>query len=158
MPAKTWAALSSELTEATATVGEAVVAVQGRRHPSSGILWGRDAVVTVSHSLPGDETLKVVLAPGRTSSARLAGRDPRTDTAVLKLAESVEPAVRWSESSGLKVGELMLALGRTWRGNIVASSGVLSGLTGPCRTWRGGELDQFIRPDLVIYPGFSGGP
>jgi S1-C subfamily serine protease len=41
----------------------------------------------------------------------------------------------------------------------VASSGILSGLiSGPMRTWRGGELDQFIRPDLTMYPGFSGGP
>jgi S1-C subfamily serine protease len=49
-------------------------------------------------------------------------------------------------------------LGRTWRGNIVAASGIISGLMGRWRTWRGGELDQFIRPDLTLYPGFSGGP
>ena len=53
----------------------------------------------------------------------------------------------------------MLALGRSWRGNIVASSGIVSGLIdGPWRTWRGGELERFVRPDLTLYPGFSGGP
>jgi S1-C subfamily serine protease len=75
------------------------------------------------------------------------------------LQEKVDaPVPRWGDSSGLRVGELVLALGRTWRGNVVASSGVISGLMGAWRTWRGGQLDQFIRPDLVMYPGFSGGP
>jgi S1-C subfamily serine protease len=59
----------------------------------------------------------------------------------------------------VRVGELVLALGRTWRGNVVASAGILSGvIPSPWKTWRGGELDQFIRPDLKLYPGFSGGP
>src|SRR5262249_36369834 len=57
------------------------------------------------------------------------------------------------------IGELTLAVARSWRGNVVASSGIISGLMpGPWRTWRGGELDQFVRPDLTMYPGFSGGP
>jgi S1-C subfamily serine protease len=67
--------------------------------------------------------------------------------------------VRWSAVSNLRIGELVLALARTRRGNIVASSGIISGLMqGPWRTWSGGDLDQFVRPDLTMYPGFSGGP
>jgi len=59
----------------------------------------------------------------------------------------------------LRVGELVLALARTRRGNVAASSGIISGLiNAPLRTWRGGEIDQFIRPDLNLYAGFSGGP
>ena len=62
-----------------------------------------------------------------------------------------------SPTTSLRVGELVLALARTRRGHIVASSGILSGLiSGPTRTWRGGEIDQFIRPDLNMYPGFPG--
>jgi S1-C subfamily serine protease len=154
-----WKALSHELAETAATVGKSVVAVHGRRHPSSGILWNKDSVVTASHALRRDEDITVVLAPGNKTQGRVAGRDPGTDLAVVRLQEKVDaPALHWGDPSGLRVGELVLALGRSWRGNIVASSGVVSGLMGHWRTWRGGELDQFIRPDLVMYPGFSGGP
>ncbi|HEV2963784.1 MAG TPA: trypsin-like peptidase domain-containing protein [Candidatus Angelobacter sp.] len=154
-----WAALSNELAEAAAAVGKSVVAVHGRRHPSSGILWNKDSVVTASHALRRDEEITVVLAPGAKTMGRVAGRDPGTDLAVVRLQEKVDaPALSWGDSSVLRVAELVLALGRTWRGNVVASSGVISGLMGNWRTWRGGQLDQFIRPDLVMYPGFSGGP
>jgi S1-C subfamily serine protease len=135
-----------------------VVAVHGRRHPSSGIIFTSDSVVTASHALRREEEITVILAPGTKTSARLVGRDPNTDLAVLRLAQPVEaPAPRWGETANLRVGELVVAAARTWRGNLVASSGILSGLMGPWRAWRGGEIEQFIRPDLNFYPGFSGG-
>jgi S1-C subfamily serine protease len=68
------------------------------------------------------------------------------------------PAPHWGETASLRVGELVVAAARTWRGNLVASSGILSGIMGPWRPWRGGEIEQYIRPDLNLYPGFSGGP
>jgi len=154
-----WAALSNQLAEASTEVGKSVVAVHGRRHPSSGILWTNDSVVTANHALRRDEDISIVIAPGQSTAARVVGRDPGTDLAVLRLQQPAQggPA-RWGHASKLRVGELVLALARTWRGNIVASSGVISGLMGRWRTWRSGELDQFIRPDLTLYPGFSGGP
>lgn len=154
-----WAILSNQLAEAAATAGNSVVAVHGRRHPSSGVLWSADSVVTANHALRRDEEISVVTAPGQSTTARVIGRDASTDLAVLRLQQPVQAsAARWGDASKLRVGDLALALGRTWRGNIVASSGIISGLMGPWRTWRGGELDQFIRPDLTLYPGFSGGP
>ena len=160
MPDKIWAAISNELATTTATAGKSVVAVLGRRHPSSGILFRPDAIVTASHALRRDDEIAVVTGPGQKLKAQLAGRDAGTNLAVLRLEHSIDaPPVAWSSTSNLRVGELVLALGRTWRGNIAASSGILSGLVpGPWRTWRNGELDQFIRPDLTLYPGFSGGP
>jgi len=154
-----WATFSNELAGAAADVGKSVVAVHGHRHPSSGILWSADAVVTANHSVQRDEDLTVVTAPGQSTAARVIGRDPTTDLAVLRLEQPAQAGpARWGDAAKLRVGELVLALGRTWRGNIVASSGIISGLMGRWRTWRGGELDQFIRPDLTLYSGFSGGP
>src|SRR5579864_1265001 len=154
-----WAALSRELADATATAGKSVVAVHGRRHPSSGILWTSDSVVTANHALRRDEDISVVIASGQSVAARMIGRDSGTDLAVLRLQQPVPgDRAQWGDASKLRIGELVLAVGRTWRGNIVSSSGVVSGLMGRWRTWRGGELDQFIRPDLMLYPGFSGGP
>ncbi|HYX54121.1 MAG TPA: trypsin-like peptidase domain-containing protein [Candidatus Limnocylindrales bacterium] len=159
MAERIWAALSKEIAETSAETGKTVVAVLGRRHPSSGVFFSRDAVITVNHALRRDEDIGVVIAPGKKISASVAGRDPSTDMAVLRLAEPVEaPLVRWA-SGQARVGEFVLGLGRSWRGNIVASSGILSGvITAPWKTWQRGELDQFIRPDLTFYPGFSGGP
>jgi S1-C subfamily serine protease len=51
---------------------------------------------------------------------------------------------------------LVIAVARSRRGNLVASSGILSGVMGAWRTWHGAEIDRFIRPDLTMYPGFSG--
>jgi S1-C subfamily serine protease len=154
-----WSALSKQLADAAAGVSASVVALQGKRHSSSGIVWSRDSVVTANHALGRDDEISLITAPGKAVSARVAGRDPSTDLAVLRLHEPLEaPATPWADASNLRVGDLVLALGRTRRGNIVASSGIVSGLLGRWRTWRGGELDQFIRPDLNLYPGFSGGP
>jgi S1-C subfamily serine protease len=154
-----WATLSQQFSDAAATAGASVVAVHGRRHPSSGILWSSDYVVTAHHALRRDDEISVMATSGKKTSGRVIGRDPSTDLAVLRLQQPVEDSpARWGDSSTLRIAELVLALARTWRGNIVASSGIISGLMGRWRTWRGGELDQFIRPDLAMYSGFSGGP
>lgn len=155
-----WTKLSHELAEASAAAGKSVVAVQGTRHVSSGIVIAKDAVVAASHAVRRDEEISVIAGPGQKIAARVSGRDPGTDLAVLRLEQPVEAkSARWASNDNLRVGELVVAVARTRRGHIVASSGILSGLiAGPVRTWRGGEIDQFIRPDLTMYTGFSGGP
>lgn len=160
MAERIWEALSDELAQSAEQAGKSVVAVHGRRHPSSGVVLGSDSIVTTNHALRRDEDITVVVATGEQIPARVAGRDPGTDIAVLRLAQPIAGSPpRWGDPSRLRIGDLVLALGRTWRGNVVASSGIVSGLIGgPWRTWRGGELDQFVRPDLTLYPGFSGGP
>jgi S1-C subfamily serine protease len=155
-----WSKLSNELAEASANASKSIVAVQGTRHLSSGIVIAKDAVVAASHAVRRDDDITLITAPGEKLSARVSGRDPSTDLVVLRLQQAIDaPAARWTSTLSLRVGELVLALARTRRGHVVASAGILSGLiNGPMRTWRGGELDQFIRPDLTMYPGFSGGP
>jgi S1-C subfamily serine protease len=161
MANKTWDALSQEFAQTADEAGKSLVALQGWRHPATGILLTADSIVTVNHAVRHEGEVPVLLGGGVRASARVAGRDAGTDLAVLRLDQQVQPAaqIRWATDAKLRVGELTLALARTRRGNIVASSGVISGLIpGPWRTWRGGELDQFVRPDLTLYPGFSGGP
>lgn len=160
MTEKIWQALSKELTNTVELAGKSVVAVVARRHPCSGIVFRSDAVITAHHALRRDDEITVITGPAEKVKARVAGRDAGTDLALLRLERPLQaPAARWGTTANLKVGEFTLALGRTWRGNVVASAGILSGfMPGPWRTWRGGELDQFIRPDLTFYPGFSGGP
>lgn len=160
MADRVWQALANELSETTAEAGKAVVAVIGGKRPSSGVVLSRDTVVTVNHGLRRDDEIAVISSPGQKVTAKVIGRDATTDLAVLKLESAISTAVaKWGSTQKVRVGELVLALGRSWRGNVVASSGILSGvIAGPWRTWRGGEMEKFIRPDLTLYPGFSGGP
>ncbi len=151
--------ISNEFAAGGEKAGGRVVAVHARRWmPTSGIEWNKGVVVTVHHGVQRDDDIKVLLAAGRTVSAKLAGRDPSTDIAVLRLEEGSSGAPQFGDSTSLRLGHLVLALGRTRRGDLVASSGIIGGISGEWRSRRGGQLDQHIRLDLALYPGFSGGP
>jgi S1-C subfamily serine protease len=151
--------ISSEFASAAEKVGSSVVAVHARRWmPTSGIEWKRGVVITVHHGVQRDEDIQVLLGAGRTVSAKLAGRDPSTDIAVLRIEEGSAGTPQLGDSTSLRLGHLVLALGRTRRGDLVASSGIIGGISGEWRNRRGGHLDQHIRLDLALYPGFSGGP
>jgi S1-C subfamily serine protease len=151
--------LSNELSSIAEQVGPSVVAVRARHRTfSSGIQWRKGVIVTVDHGISRDENVTVVVEGGTSIPATVAGRDPSTDLAVLKVEASALPLAQTGEGGTAKVGEIVLALGRSLRGNVVASAGIIGGVSGEWRTWRGGRLDQQIRLDLELYPGFSGGP
>jgi S1-C subfamily serine protease len=147
--------LSSELAAAVERVGRVVVAVNARpRLSSTGVHWRPGIVVTADHTVRSDEDITITCPDGRTVAARLAGRDPGTDIAVLRVDAIDLPSAEFGDPASLKVGHIVLAVGDGPR----ASWGVVSALGGRWRTWRGGEIDQFMRLDLTLYPGFSGGP
>jgi S1-C subfamily serine protease len=152
-------ALSNDLAAAVATVGRSVVAVHARRRiPASGVIWQPGVVVATHHTLQRDDDITVGLHDGTTVAATLAGRDPSTDLAVLRLAtasSAAPPAAASTEAP--RVGQLVLALGRPGA-SVTASLGIVSALGGEWRTWQGGTIDQFVRLDVAVYDGFSGGP
>ena len=149
------AALSEGLAGAVEKVGASVVRVNGRRRrPSSGIVYAPDAVLTASHALEREEDVTVSADDGRTLPARLVGRDPSTDLAVLRV-EGLDVVAVPAEGEP-RIGELALAVGRSGEGPR-ASLGVVSGVGGPLRTWRGGRLERYIATDATPYPGLSGG-
>ena len=151
--------LSDELSAAVLAASRSVVAVHGgRRYGASGVHWRDGVVVTTDHALEHDEDLGVTLADGTRSSAQLAGRDPSTDLAVLRLAAPASTAVTERlASDALRIGHVVLAVARPGGDGHAASMGVLSALSDAWTTWRGGRVDKFIRADLTLYPGFSGG-
>jgi S1-C subfamily serine protease len=153
-----WQQLSQEITEGVAKAGRAIVAVDGRSgHTSSGIVWRAGFVVTAAHTVRSGANTSVIVTGGRRVPASLAGRDHGADIAVLKIDEQVDSDITaFGDTTSLAVGEIVVAVARTRRGNIVASSGILGGLMSEWRTGRT-RIDQFIRPDLTLYPGFSGG-
>jgi S1-C subfamily serine protease len=116
--------------------------------------WRPGIVVTAAHTVRVEEEIRVTWPDGRAAPASLVGRDPGTDLAVLRIGDTDWPVAEVGDSAELKVGTLVLAVGYGPR----ASWGVISAVGGAWRTWRGGEMDRFLRVDLVLYPGFSGGP
>ena len=153
------ASFSQELSAAAEKAGPSVVTVHARhRVPSSGIHWRRGIVVTANHTVRREDDITVLVHGGKRVSAKLAGRDPGTDLAVLKFDQETDvPIPQFADTANLKLANFILALGRTRFGNLVASAGIIGGLGGEWRTWRGGRIDQNIRLDLALYPGFSGG-
>jgi S1-C subfamily serine protease len=152
-------ALSNDLAGAVESAGRSVVAVHARpRTPSSGVHWRQGVIVTADHTVKRDEEISVSLPDGRMVPVVLAGRDASTDLAVLKLQEAEFPAAEIGDATSLRVGHVVLAVARPGERGVSASWGVISALSGPWRSWHGGQIDQFIRPDLSLYPGFSGGP
>src|SRR5256886_9679074 len=150
--------LSTELADAVESAGRAVVAIHARRRiPASGVHWRPGVVVATHHTINRDDNITVTLPDGTTAPATLAGRDPSTDLAVLKLAAQNLPAATLRSDTPPTVGELVIALGRPGP-SVTASWGVLSRVDGPWRTWHGAEIDSLLRLDLAIYDGFSGGP
>jgi S1-C subfamily serine protease len=151
--------LSQELAATVETVGESTVRVEGRRRlPATGVLWNSDGVIVTSHHVvERKDNIHVGLPNGETIDAQLVGRDPSTDLAVLRVNASGLQAANWASANEVKVGHLVLALGRPGD-NMQATLGVISAIEGRWRTRAGGDMDTYLQTDVVMYPGFSGGP
>ena len=154
----TLASLSSELAKLVEEFQPYVVAVHARGHyPSSGVHWRPGIIVTADHTVRRDEDIQVTLPDGKRADAVLAGRDPGTDLAALKVDGLGSPAPQAGGGDQVKAGELALVLGRSPDSGPNASLGVISAVSGPWRTWRGGRLDNYIRLDATMFPNSSGG-
>jgi S1-C subfamily serine protease len=151
--------LSQSLAATVESAGASVVRVEARpRFPASGIVWSSDGViVTAHHIVEEEENINIGLADGRTATAKLVGRDPTTDIAVLRAQMSGLTARNWVDINAVKVGQLVLALGRPGK-TVMATLGIISALGEMWRTPGGGQIDRYLQTDVVMYPGFSGGP
>jgi S1-C subfamily serine protease len=149
---------SEALADAAERAGKSTVLVDARKRlPASGIAIAADLILTADHVLERDEDIKVILPDGSDLPARIAGRDPGSDLAVLKL-DSASAAPAQAAKTPARVGQIVLALGRPTANGIEASLGTVSAVSGPVRTGRGGMLEKYIRTDTISFPGFSGGP
>ena len=150
--------LSDAIADAAERAGKSTVLVDARRKfPASGIAFSKDLILTADHVVEREEDIKVILADGAEVTARLAGRDPGTDLAVLKLDRPDATPAEVSKTPA-RVGQFVLAIGRPSTNGIESSFGTVNSIGGPVRTGRGSMLERYIKTDVVSYPGFSGGP
>ena len=151
--------LSDGLANVVKAADPAVVRVEARRHvPASGIVWSADGLIlTADHALRRDEDIRVGLGDGQVLEATLIGRDPTTDLALLQVAATGLSTLEAAGEDEMSVGHIVLALARPGR-TVQATFGIVSGLGEGWRTRMGGQIDRYLQTDVVMYPGFSGGP
>ena len=148
--------LSRDIADLVGRLGPSVVRVDARGgRPASGIIWADNLVLTADHVLEREDTVQVTGATA-TVKATIVGRDPGTDLALLR-AEGLNgvPAPR-GRSMDIRVGQLVLAIGQP--GELQVTVGIVSGLSGAFRSWRGGQAERLIQTTAELLPGFSGGP
>ena len=152
------ASLSDAIAELVAGASTPVVAVQGRRSMySSGVLWKEGIVVSAAHTIRRDEDIAVTLAEGSLAKAKLVGKDPGSDLAVLSLEPASGSPVKNAASDAVRIGDMAIIVGRSPNSGPNASVGIMSAVSGPWRTWRGGRLDQYLRIGATLFAGSSGG-
>ncbi|MGI9146116.1 MAG: S1C family serine protease [Chloroflexota bacterium] len=152
------ASLSDDLASAVQLAARSVVAVHGRqRLPASGLAWSADRVVTASYVLERDSDLSITIPDGTHHPARLVGRDVASDVAIVSVSDAVLRPIERVASGTLSAGHLVLAIGRPGTPEAIASFGTVSSVGGAWRTAQGGLLETYIRADIALLPGLSGG-
>ena len=134
----------------------------GDRAPEQQIGLGSGVIVspegyllTNNHVIEGADEISVQLADGRQAGARLIGADPETDLAVLKISLGRLPVIAFGSTPGLKVGDIVLAIGNPFNVGQTVTAGIVSALG---RNQLGlSTFENFIQTDAAINPGNSGG-
>src|SRR6267143_2255738 len=148
--------LSREIGELVARLGSSIVRVDARQgRPATGIIWSDNLVLTADHVIEHEDTIQVTGAQ-TTVKAAVAGRDPGTDLALLRTEGLAGVPAPRGRSTEVRPGQLVIALGQP--GDLQVTFGIVSGLSGSFRSWRGGQVEHLIQTTAELLPGFSGGP
>jgi S1-C subfamily serine protease len=147
---------SDALADIVAAAAPAVVQVQGRRRPASGLVYADDVVLTMVRTLGREDGLHVRRHDGQTLDAELAGWDPTTSLAVLRVPGLATKPLTLATSAA-RVGHIATAVARSWSNSVTASSGIVSIIGGPLPTGRRRAIDQVLRTTAPMHDGFAGG-
>jgi S1-C subfamily serine protease len=147
---------SNDLADAVAAAAPSVVQVHGRRRPASGVVYQQDVVVTSARALGREDGLHVRRPDGTVLDAELAGWDPATGLAVLRVAQLGANPLQASETAP-RIGNVGIGLARSWSNNVTASAGIVAIIGGPLATGRRRAIEEVIRTTAPMHDGFAGG-
>jgi S1-C subfamily serine protease len=147
---------SESLADAVSSAAPSVVQVHGAGSPASGLVFAPDIVITTARALGREDGLQVRGHDGSTLDAHLAGWDPTTSLALLRVA-GLAGAPLTPATVQPRVGHLALAVGRSWSNALSASAGIVAVIGGPLRTGRRRAIDQVLRTTAPMHDGFAGG-
>jgi serine protease DegQ len=148
--------LSNELADVVGAAAPSIVQVQGRRRPATGLVYADEVVLTTMRALGREDGLRVRRHDGEVLDAEFAGWDVATTLALLRVPGLGAPVARLSSATP-RVGQLAVALARSWSNSTTASLGLVAVIGGPFRTSRRHAIDQVIRISAPMHDGFSGG-
>lgn len=156
-------AYSSSVANAVETVGPAVCRVETpaerRAGLGSGVVISSDGlIVTNSHVVGQANTVRVVVPDGSTAEARVLGRDPDTDIALLRANSNFGAVAELGDSKSLRRGQIAIAIGNPLGFDWTVTTGVVSALGRSMRASTGRLIDDVIQTDAALNPGNSGGP
>jgi len=150
---------SNAVTELAEDVSHSVVNVNAGRRGGTGMVWSSDGlIVTASHVVGHFEAPTVAFSDGRELEAKVVGRDPFTDIALLKVEATGLTPVKAGSADGIKVGQFVLALANATGKKVSATSGIITGHRRSMRGFWGVMIDDAVVSDAKLNPGYSGGP
>ena len=150
-------AISDRIADLGDGIAPRLVTIHGpRRRSSTGIIWRPGLVLTAEEALEADEDILITRPDGKQVPASVVGRDPSTDIALLRTEEEPIADIPFAETSGLRVGHLVLAAGRQSEG-VCAALGIVALAGGPWRSLRSGHIDRRLYLDLKLDAQSEGG-
>src|SRR5690349_7967529 len=149
--------ISNNLAELASAHGPTVVQVIGARRPASGVVHGDDTILTTGRAIGREDRVRVRIGDGEPIAADLVGWDAATGIAVLRTASKVGVASSPIAAAEPRIGEIVLALARSWTNALTASAGIVAVVGGPLRTGRRREIPRVIRVTAPMHDGFAGG-
>ena len=147
--------LSNQIADVVAQVAPSIVQVEGAGRPATGLAYAPDVVLTTARAVGRDEHPRVRRGDGTVADAELAGWDPSTRAVVLKAPGLELPAL--SPGVDARVGEIAIALARSWSNSITATAGLVSVIGGPLPTGRRRAIERVVRTSAPMHEGFAGG-